>query len=395
MHHVALRHPLLRSRVDPGPPLVWRADTTYPELIQVADQLPSHVPPIDLTREAGCRAFLQSSAGQSELLFQLHHAACDGAAGIQAIREVLIAYTNACQALPLDTGLPALNVQLLARRNQLGLSSRSYWKHWYKQPLAAFGAAKFLTRSCAVLNHPSPASDPQCFPAIDGCWLNPDQVALIESRARSLGIRANSILMGCLFIALDEWSREVLGTSGEPWLRMLLPINLRERKHARMPAANRTTLVQLDRRRRQWESGLEGFFHYLNREVDIIRNWKFDRLFLVMIRIMGIAPGWLERSAGRDHSRGTAIFTHLGEPFRWARRRTRQSADQRTLPIANLTLTEFDWVGPIRPGTPFNLSVQRMGNHLRLSVHWDPRQLARSDMEWIVARYCDRLANLE
>ncbi len=389
---------MFRVGISDKPPLNW--ELKFPGVVWIwcDGQIPDRLPSIDLKTEPGGRAYVAESQDDegdwnTEIVFQVHHAVADGRGGVEIFRDFFLAYDNLVAGRPIDKGLPRLEPELLSQRNTLGLTEWKYWKHLPKQPIAAFGVTKFLFRNfLKLVSQPADQAPTTTttasfrFPQWRGQWLSESETTKIVENAGKRKIGINSFMFGTLFQTLEQWKQEVLGNADDEWIRMILPMNLRERKFLRMPAANRSTIVQLDRRRSQIEDE-DNFLFYLDREINLIRAWKFDRIFLMVIRLMATSQSSLKKSSKKPQSRGTAVFTNLGEPLRWARKKNWLMPDGKSLKIGDVVLTNFDFTGPVRRGTPLNLCVQKQGECLRLTLHWSPKELSKTDADWILERF--------
>ncbi|MEM7453833.1 MAG: hypothetical protein AAF456_05685 [Planctomycetota bacterium] len=386
------RHPMARAVVEPfdgSIPRKWieaRTDQLPSSTIIWEQGRPAQPPfdfspePLDLTRQCGLQIFVRQFENRTEAMVQVHHAVFDGGGGIQVINDWLTAYNNLNNGRPADAGAKKLDPGQLIRRNHLGVFSRAYLRHIYKQPIALFGAIKFLFRSFVRLgNRNVDSRSRKLRPAeITGRWLPPESLSKLRSEAERLGVHLNSILLARLFYSVEAFR----SGGDDQWIRVILPMSIREVADRRLSAANRSAVVQIDRRQSNF-SDKDAFVQYLNREVGIIRLWQFSKLFLMVIRMMSVFPGWLKRSARNPDSRGSLIFTNLGNPF--SRNRNLHTREQRTgdeivdTEVGNLVLREFDLSGPVKPGTPVNFTVQEHGPRLRITMHYDSREISESD----------------
>lgn len=345
---------------------------------------------------------------QSEVWLRVHHAITDGIGALIPVNEWMVIYGNLAGGRPPTAGLQRMDPHLLKYRNHLGLAKWQYLKHLWKQPVALFGATKFAFRKTAKLipdnrtarhadNHradnvvsPQNAS---LYPSIIGDWLNDSQPAQIAALAQSLQVMQNSILLGQLYLALAQWREQEGFHCKDDWLRIILPMSIRNVSDRRLPSANRATIVQIDRRSQDGQD-LQELYQLLDREIRIIRGWQLEKIFLIAIRALSVLEPMLKRGVEHDKSRGMAVFTNLGEPLRKNEKvRSRLTAGK---PDSDTYLRprEFDLVGPIRPGTPINVSVARYRGRLRVSMHYDNRVLSKHQASELLQIYVDRLNSL-
>lgn len=326
-----------------------------------------------------------------EVWLFVHHAICDGVGGIAVINDWMVVYSNLCEGRAPGKGLHRIDAELLKGRNSIGFWSWRYLKHLWKQPIALFGATKFVLRKTVELLPkpllPSPPLERR-YPAIVGTWIDDEQVQRIAGHAKSHSVMVNSVMLGQLYLALADWRDQQGCHSSTDWLRIILPINIRIVSDRRLPAANRATLVQIDRQESQ-AYDLGKFYQGLNHEVGVIIGWQLDKIFLLSIRALSIFEARLKSAAKNDKSRGMAVFTNLGQPFR----KYVKSAGKGEM-ARHLGVQSFDLCGPIRRGTPVNYSVSRYRNRLRVSLQYDSSLLAKEDGEELLAIYVERLKAL-
>lgn len=333
----------------------------------------------------------------TEAWFISHHAVCDGAAAVAGINEWLMVYENLSNGVDPCQNLPRLSLHRFQQRNCLGLNRWKFLKNLPFQAIGMYGAAKFLFRRHAVLKaqsfqangFDSSASERPDFPAIIGDWLPPETCRRLESASQQFAVSLNTCLLGVLFGTLERWHDSIgLPTKRAAWLRIILPMNLRELAHRRLPAANRTSLVQIDRRGvpEIGSPSSAAFLKSLQREISIIQRWQLDRMFLIAIRGLSVFPGLLRRVAQNQKPRGIAVFTNLGQPLRWHEKRLARNQE-----TTALIPTEIDFCGPLRPGTSLNFSLARYQNRLRISLHFEPSVVSRAQAAELLKEYLNAL----
>ena len=303
----------------------------------------------------------------TSVYFAVHHAISDGAGAILVVNEWLAIYSNLEAGRAATAGLQRLEPERLRGRNHLGILRWSYLKHLFKQPVALFGATKFLFRNSVDLSAQKDAAEgmARLYPAIVGRWVDADAVRGLNRESCRLGVTLNSIMLGRLFESLTKFLARDGVSCRRDWVRVILPISIRGMSDRRMPATNRTTIVQLDRRLDE-KALSDDFYSNLDREIRIIRGWQLDKIFLICIRLLSIVDPVLRHIVGSRKSRGTVVFTNLGEPFRKLIRSQSHRAE-----FSGSAMHQFDLVGPVREGTPLNYTVARHGERIRVSLHYD------------------------
>ena len=333
------------------------------------------------------------------LLFVAHHTLADGVAAIAFVRQWMSAYHNLCQNEPIDRGLPKLDWERWKSRSKLGLLKWSFLKFLPCQVIGLFGASKFIFRKFSTLE-PAPTDairNNVSAPGIAGRTFSPQIVAELKDRSQRLNVSTNSLLMTILFRALEHVKQQVsVGDfqhcqwAERKWIRLILPIATRGLADRKLPLANKSSIVQIERTFDQVRDA-DGAAQSLEREIRIIIGFKLEQIFLILIRAASLFPWLLRKVSTNSKSRGTAVFTNLGEPFRKTR-----SCNFRQL--GDLKLVDFDLWGPIRSGTPLNViwSLSRQdpsavdsadeGKAIlgRLSVHFDRALLSPQEADIVL-----------
>ena len=339
----------------------------------------------------------------SEARFCSHHAASDGVASIGLINDWLIIYNNLVGGIEPENGLNSIDKSKITSRGQLNLTSWNYLRRLPNQAIALFGAAKFIFRKTAKFSRLLPDSDSRSdadrLPAIVGRWISQPELDNALERAKSANVSFTSFCLGACFQAIDTWEREASSSKepkavDRPW-RILLPMSIRGRHDRSLPAANQTAIVQIDRCFSNLNGATE-FCQGIDREINIIRSWQLEKMFLIAIRVASISNGWLKKIANNPDSRGAAVFTHLGRPYRRARihaGRLQKTSEQLQSQLA--VPADFDLAGPIRSGTPLNLSFARQNNRFKISLHYDSKLILPADAERLLVVITDSLAAIK
>jgi hypothetical protein len=383
LEYVLRRHVRGGCGVDcSGPVWTWveRAVDTPLHMVRGGSADEWHLPPLPDPRSGRATQFAAWTDGHSsQVSFYVHHALADGLGALQGVREWMVVYDNLSSGRPPDDRLGPLDTRLLARRNELGLLRWSWWRHVWKQPVALFGASKFVFRRFARLvpGEAGVALTAQRAPSDRGLLLvsadvGPEMLRELRAKAKATGVSLNDWLTGCLFEALAEFRKETAPGRERDWLRIIVPISLRSKADAALPAANRTTLVQIDR----WAGDFDPRVRLMQgiaRELGIIRGWQLDRLFLLAIRCIGLSRGWLRHAARWQKQRATALLTNLGKPLLGMRLEN----DDGRLVVGGLRLNTLDLVAPVKHGMPVAFAAHQYRNALRITMQVDGNALSR------------------
>jgi hypothetical protein len=133
----------------------------------------------------------------------------------------------------------------------------------------------------------------------------------------------------------------------------------------------------------------------IDREIKIIRGWQLEKIFLISIRLLSISSSLLKSVANSPKSRGAAVFTHLGQPLKKASIHSKRLQEKNGAAAASLLqLESADFAGPVRHGTPANVSISRVGQKLRISLHYDARSLSPEQAAELLNLYRRELASI-
>ncbi|MCH2178205.1 MAG: hypothetical protein MK106_05305 [Mariniblastus sp.] len=389
------RHPILNARIQcKGRKRWWvwvpdsRLTTDWSR--QGLDHGPSRT--FDMAQEPGVHVYAGISPTSTLVLFHGHHSTCDGLGGIQFTTDWLRIYDNLVRHREPLEGLPVLAPKMLLRRNHLRLFSKRYLQHLWKQPIGLFGAAKFIFRKIRPL-YPVPQEregwNGVTQPAIIGQWVESTVTARLRQQALEQNVTFNSLVMTEFFLCLQDWRKVEMGQDGRDWIRLIVPMSIRDISDRRQTAINRATVVQVDRCGRDFEEPVR-LLARLDREMEIIRHWQLGKIFNLAIRAMAVIPGMLARSARNQKCRGTAVYTNLSEPVG----RLGLTPNGDSVEVGHMRLKSFDYVGPIRRGTPIYVSIQKHLERIRISMHYDPRIIDAEQARELLSRFRNRLERL-
>lgn len=399
LKHAARMHPLLGCVVqDRSGRSFWVRGPDVDLLVDATDS-ENWFQPIDLSIHPGIRCYLTSNeTGKDDVTrpivwFQFHHAACDGAGVIQFLTKAFHAYDNLVAKRDIDAGFRVPNHQQLARRGILGLTKWRYLKHLWKLPVGLFGATKFIFRKHRGLVDKPDSTDISAScpnpPTMIGHWISRDTLRQLRALASQGKVTLNTLMLTELFRATHDWNMKQSRGSQSEWIRMVVPMNIRSVSDRWLPATNRSTVVQIDRRPAQFEN-YQGLLAGIDTEINVIRNWHLDKIFLIAIRCMSIFPKWLRAAARNQKCRGAAVWTNMGEPSRRAKFLSKDGLTQ----TGNLRLVEMDVAGPVRQLTPVNICVMQYHNKMRLTMRIDTRQLSLGDAQQLMDCYVERLNSI-
>ncbi|HRE99985.1 MAG TPA: hypothetical protein PLI18_05680 [Pirellulaceae bacterium] len=373
---LAERHPLIASRLetDRRGRGTWVIGSAPPKVEFVTcdgfDE-PPVFEPMDLERDGGARVLVRESGDRSELWFLSHHACCDGLGGMQCIGDLLVLCDNLSRGRPTNRGLRTIDPSLLEKRSRFFRTRLDAIRHLPLEAIGLYGAYKFFRHQPLPLASSAPpdrsdteGSDrPRCLTF----GLDPEQTERLAASAESRRSTVNGVLTRDLLEALLAWSRE-RGIEPRPKqpLRLFVPMNVRDFADRRLSAANRVSLVYLDRRAAEIASR-PGLLGSVNFEMRAIQNWRLGSTFQWFLKALGPFPGLLRGWLDRPVCRASALFTNLGDFYQ----RLPLEREGDGVRVGSVRIEQLELLAPIRPLTPLAISAFRFADRQQLSIRYD------------------------
>ncbi len=387
------RHPLLRSR------LVrrrfgttrWVPAAPYlkPKWIDGAEPRDfSACRPFDLRTENGVRIWVQQRGPIGKVFVEFHHACCDGAGGMSFMDDVFASYDAFVRGETAD--LPPLDIELLKTRGKFGpkadsLAERGYGFLWGLKRTATMALRRPKTLACAdrpaILSRQSWANDRMITRTLDQSVYKCLRATAVEQEAT-----LNDYLVGSLFRSLRRWNERFRPTE-RGWLRILIPVNLRNRRDLKMPLANRLSYAFVSRRSEQITDD-PGLPKSVSNETARLNRLNFPQKLLSNFEFMKRTRTWRFIFSPK-RCLATAVFSNLGDPTR--RFRTRFPRQNGLVRIGNLLLTNFEGATALRPMTRAGIFVNTYGNRINISTRFDPNHYTVADAEAFLDLFVDTI----
>jgi len=326
---------------------------------------------IDLRSESGLRVWVRTGDNRSRVLFQFHHACCDGLAGLMVVQDFLSCYKQAAGETGVELRL--LDPAELKRRDQLasaadakptlGVALRDSWvtlQVW----------RRILFKNPTVLAAPAKASGETArreFLGFSTETLTVQETQQLNTLAASLGSTTNDVLIRDLFVTLREWNRRHVGQAGDR-LRITIPVNVRRRDEAKMPAANRigygfvTGLLD-------GQASPQDRLAEVQLEMKQIKEWKLGLYFLGGLALGRGVPGVMPWMLRRERSFATAVLSNVG---RFVADPANRRRDARWT-CGPLVLNRVIGVPPVRRLTRAAIIALEYAGELTLALRCDPQ----------------------
>lgn len=376
LRDVLPRHPLLRATVvGSGKRATWCAVPQPAELPWV-DLPPTEqgtcLPALNVRRTPGVRIAWRDLPDGTHVIWEFHHVACDGHGGMRFVEDLLVAYANLVAGDPSLAQLPPLDPRRLLGRDQYepGQPRPGSTRAQILQPLRE--AWNFHTQRIMPLAVPPPEPPASRlaipYPGTLTHILSAEASAHIRAQVRQSGGTLNDVGLGLLFLSLAEWNQRFDAFFPRRWLRILIPMNLRDRGDRTTPAANRTGFCFVARRERDlqdWNRLLAG----LQEETNYYKRCRVALDFLAGLKAIQQVPGLLPRLLRWQGCVSTAVLTNLADPTRFLRRSVEREGKQ--LRVGNSSLAAITGSSTIRNQTYANFGLGLYDERLILTLRCD------------------------
>ena len=394
-------HPLLSALVqgsvhDRTESLMWIAgEGRPPSVVWQSQSAPVTFPNgsrIDLSCETGLRLWFRESDDATELLFQIHHACCDGLGAIQFIETFLDIYNSNGKSNGESQPPPGWEARYALRRQISSGTTACSWREFFLRIGRAF---KRIGRYCKT--RPAPLAIPSTrrlddprtetgHPALLTHFFDEAATSQFRASAKQRNVSANTLMMRELFLALDDWNR-TRGTLGKSRpLRIVVPVNLRDNPRERLPAFNAVSLAFIDRQPRELANAqtlLEG----LDREVGEAKTLRSRMVLLPVLHFLGRFRNGICHRLQACPCLGSAVFSNLGILFFGSR----LLGTDRLVRCGDLVLTKFEAAPPVRRNTLAGIAVSMYGNALTVSLGYDAHCLTPVAASAMLDLYVRRL----
>jgi hypothetical protein len=395
------RHPLLTCRVKPtqgtGPCWVPARDSRLP-VDWSDDDRPVTCEPrerIDITREPGVRIWVRRQPNAARVIFQIHHACCDGLGAVQFVGDLLACYgrTTAVEG----SEIPELELldanRLRFRATFSDIESQTTPKSCLSPWRLAGRLTKLLRRGPVPLiagRSPRSLSTPSdlAFPATVSRIVDRATVLKLKSVASQKAVTVNDLYLLEMFQTIRQWNREHGGSSPWDWFRIGMPTSLRTPLHDAMPAANVVSHFFLTRRAGECDQP-DDMLQDIHRRTSVVVNDQQGRFLAIGLKYVLKIPGLLNVLLHFNRCFATSILANVGEIRR---------GFTATFPLkqgrcvaGNVTLEGLFGIAPVRPNTRLSTSLGTYAGKLFINMHCDPNSFTRQQAEDLIDLFVRRL----
>lgn len=340
------------------------------------DCWPGAPPRIDAAHGPVLQAEIVTRPDGWTLLLAVHHAAADGLGIVGFVERWLGAASGreASQRRQATAGT-------LALRGRVAASWRAFVRMLPGLTVGIQGVRQFMARRVISLGSPPNAAIASFpwRPTVVTTTLDETEVSDLEARARAVGVTANDLLVAAYVAALGEKHARLPDGVDDAWVRIGVPMSLRTKSDYGLPAANRVSMVFLDRRpadRHDHEALVRG----IHAEMDLIRSHELGHIFPLTLELGRLLPGGLRRVAERPAPQCTAVLSNLGRCFH----RMPLSTSDGPPTLGGSRLTGWWIVPPVRPGTAVAAATHETAGRRTIALQFDPSRLADTDAKQLL-----------
>lgn len=383
-------HPLLNANIEKVGSKRIQWTTAKGPTPQISFGFHSNGTHFDLEQQTGLRISLAEDGRTFSLLFQIHHSCCDGQGACQFINDVLLVYARNRNGAASTIELKNPSQLKLLNRARFGLTPLKLARLAPRQLVGLKGARQFMMRKPQPLSDSFPvcADDtlPLDYPATITHRFNREETREILRRAKHQSVTLNDLIVRDLLIAIDNHKCRVSG-SDDHWLRLTVPVSLRDFTSDDMPATNIMSLVFLDRRRSNLRDP-NSLLLSLNEEMNLIKRNKLGLTFVLSLAAVRSVTGSLAKSMPSDEDcLATAVLTNPGVLFK-----NSSLADEHGCLVAgDNRLIDVEFMAPFRPNTHATFSAYTYAEELRITTHFDQRSLGSGDAQKLHSTLIQRL----
>jgi hypothetical protein len=215
--------------------------------------------------------------------------------------------------------------------------------------------------------------------------LSREQLGSLRAAAADEGGTINDALLTELFATIAEWNRES-AASRDGCVRVCMPVNLRSSSDDVLSAANKVSMVFLDRRPARYRSP-RALFRSLRRDTWFVKRFGMARFFLTVLSWIGRTKRGLKRLLDGDRCMASAILSNLGVqlndlplPYRRGRVMAGESI-----------LEAIEFLPPLRPHTHAAIAASTYAGELTLAMQYNPEILDAAAARSFLMSFARRL----
>ncbi len=390
------RHPIIGARVAPAGMgrYQWLPGTVPVRVHWDQGSTVTRPPcflPFDLSQEPGLRVFVRVQGEISTLQFEFHHACTDAGGGMAFVEDVFYEYSRAVSPeislgdhRPLRQGL--LQTGRQARRSMINWSERLaslVFEHAKSLDLMFHPPLPLPSPHLRIARPADTDLDTANFTHVV-CQFDEQASQNLRHLASQFGASLNDVIVRDVFRAMGEWIDQFSpGTPRQRHLRIVLPMNLRERVDSALPASNKTGYAFLTRALNSLGDA-DQLLQGIREETAKIRRFRSPHLTNARIAFLHRLRFALRAMLSERFCFATASISNLGDPSRRFFARFPRSNGR--ICVGDLLLEHVMGIAPVRPLTRVTFNVCTYRNRLAIGLRCDPTCFTVGDAEMLADR---------
>jgi NRPS condensation-like uncharacterized protein len=266
-------------------------------------------------------------------------------------------------------------------------------------PSQLFGLARawyfLVNRPESIVPYQPPQdrlSPPEGFPFLLERQLMPQQSARLRERCQHSGTTINDVLLTTAYLAIFAWRKsEIIPETGR-FLRIAVPTDLRNDSAELNTAANRVSMVFLDRKSRSADNP-QKMLAGIHREMAHIKRHRLGWAFIIGLSCFKNVFGGFHGMIRQKRCWSSCVLTNLGRVFRNADlpRRDGKIELDGAVDGGTMTLERVSASPPIRPWTVFGITAVTYGDEISLTLHYDTVAVTAETAERFFAAFLEKL----
>ncbi|MDG2391197.1 MAG: hypothetical protein P8M30_17965 [Planctomycetaceae bacterium] len=364
-------------------PLDWNLSPSAP---------PAKPAQIIISQVPGIKIWVRKSGDEFLVVWQFHHACCDGIGSLQFIGDVFAHYgIETAEEAQTRPTLQDLSPELLKQRGDListgkGVSSSSLS---LRTLIRRF--RRLVGRKTMPLAIPPRELKTETRPLMLTHILDRTTLKLLNRFASKSDVNLNSLILREMFLTLRNWNDTYQGLKKNQWSRLGMPLNKRMPQHRGIPACNMVSMMFFPRTAADCDDVEELLQGIQQQTIRTLHN-RLGNLLLAGIHRVRKVPGLLPLLLRSKRPFTTAILAnvgevrkHLGGEFPHIKGRC---------VAGNVVLEHVGGVAPIRNGTRVAVSLGVYGRQLVVNMNCDQYYLSHSQSEQLLKLFVSRLESL-
>ena len=401
-----LQQPLLRSRIislnganawqtlsQLPDPVAWFNTDTNPDLC-----FPD-VQPLDVRSGQCIRIRVWFAPTHSRIALELHHSCADGIAAVQLLGQLFTEYAARTGGAAISEPNDALSVERsLPQRSPLNSNGQSEKSRSTPLHLLPGKLARLILRRPAQIADSARRHGPNSKPtqdtpqqAIRVQSLPTQTLANLRSFAAKHNVALNDVLLLEILLHLAHWNSTAGTGNPADWLRIAVPISLRNPRSLPLPACNLVSYALVTHRIREC-SNPDQLLQTIHQKTLTMRSGKDGIIALRIFRLLKHIPGGVRAFLALWPCAGTLVLANVGNVTRRC---------QLNLPLqdnrwiaGNVLVNRICGTPPVRPNTLAALGITEYASQLHISLRTDGTRLNAADSQTFLAQFTARLESL-